>query len=79
MSLTREQKKELEQLGQYFKKIEKLAAQIDIDLDVYMSEYKEEGYAFYATEKVTVGEKANNRKKVFEKAGKETTPKIKSS
>jgi len=79
MSLTREQKKDLDQLSHYFKRIEKIATEKNIDLDVYMSEYREEGYAFYATEKVSLGEKANSRKKVFEKAGKETNPRIKSS
>lgn len=73
MSLTKEQKQELEKLSTYFEKIEKLAAKNGIDLDVYMSEYKDDGYAVYATENVEIKEKTDTRKKVFEKAGKEKT------
>jgi len=80
MSLTREQKQDLEKLSTYFEKIEKLAAKNGIDLDVFMSEYKDDGYAVYATEKVEIKEKADTRKKVFEKAGKEkSTEKIAAS
>ncbi len=70
MSLSKEQKKELDELGRYLKKIEELTVENNIDLDVFMSEYNDEGYAFYATEKVSVSEKAHNRKKIFEKSGK---------
>ena len=52
MSLTKEQKKDLQQLSHYFEKVEKLAAKNNIDLDVYISEYWDNGYAVYATEKV---------------------------
>ena len=77
MSLTKEQKQELEKLSTYFEKIEKLAAKNGIDLDVYMSEYKDDGYAVYATENIEIKEKADTRKKVFEKSGKEkSTEKI---
>lgn len=80
MSLTKEQKQDLEKLSTYFERIEKLAAKNGIDLDVYMSEYKDDGYAVYATENVVIKEKADSRKKVFEKAGKEkSTEKISSS
>lgn len=71
MSLTKEQKQELEKLSTYFDKIEKIAAKNGIDLDVFMSEYKDDGYAVYATENIEIREKAEKRKKVFEKAGKE--------
>lgn len=71
MSLTKEQQKELSQLGQCFEEIEKLGIENNIDLDVFMTEYREDGVAVYATEKVSMTEKANNRKKLFEKAGKE--------
>ena len=71
MSISKEQQLELEKLSSYFEKIEKLAAKNGIDLDVFISEYKDDGYAVYATEKVAINDKAEKRKKVFEKAGKE--------
>jgi len=71
MNLTKEQKEDLEKLSTYFEKIEKLAAKNGIDLDVFISEYKDDGYAVYATEKIEISEKAGSRKKVFEKAVKE--------
>jgi hypothetical protein len=69
MSLTKEQKQNLDQLSTYFRKLEKLALKKGIDLDVFISEYKDDSYAVYATENIK--EKTDNRKKVFEKAGKE--------
>jgi hypothetical protein len=69
MSLTKEQKQDLEQLSTYFRKLEKLALKKGIDLDVFISEYKDDGYAVYATENIK--EKADSRKKIFEKEGKE--------
>ena len=71
MSLTNEQRQELEKLSMYFEKIEELAVKSGIDLDVFISEYKDDGYADHATEKIEIKEKADSRKKVFEKAGKE--------
>ena len=70
MSLSKEQKKELDELGKQLKKIEKLTVEDNIDLDVFMSEYNESGYAVYATETVRVNEKARKRKMLFEKSGK---------
>ena len=69
MSLTKEQKQDLDQLSTYFRKLEKLALKRGIDLDVFISEYKDDGYAVYATENIKV--KADSRKKIFEKEGKE--------
>ncbi len=74
MSLTREQKLDLEKLGSYFEKIEEIALKNGIDLDVFMSEYKDDGYAVYATENIEIKETAEKRKKIFEKAGKEKLP-----
>jgi hypothetical protein len=71
MSLTKEQLQDLEQLSTYFEKIEQLAAKNGIDLDVFMSEYKDDSYAVYATEKVEMPAKTTSRKKIFEKAGKD--------
>ncbi len=69
MSLTKEQKQDLDQLSTYFRKLEKLALKKGIDLDVFISEYKDDSYAVYATENIK--EKADSRKKIFEKEGKE--------
>ena len=69
MSLTKEQKQDLDQLSTYFRKLEKLAMKSGIDLDVFISEYKDDGYAVYATENIK--EKAASRKNIFEKEGKE--------
>jgi hypothetical protein len=91
MTLTKEQKKDLAQLSTYFDKVEKLAAKNKLDLDVYISEYWDNGYAVYATEKVDLKDAilkqdverieqqstARKRRKVFEKHGKEKTEKEK--
>ena len=68
MSLTTQQKEELSKLSQYFEKLEKLAAKNNIDLDVFISEYKDDGYSFYRTEKIEMQQKAEKRKKIFEKS-----------
>jgi hypothetical protein len=69
MSLTTTQKEELSKLSLYFEKLEKLAAKNNIDLDVFISEYKDDGYSIYKTEKIEMQEKAEKRKKIFEKSG----------
>ena len=71
MSLSKEQKKDLSQLGEYFRQIEKIAIENNIDLDVFISQYTDDGFAVYATEKVTIGESTEKRKNVFQKAQKE--------
>ena len=68
MSLTAQQKEELSKLSLYFEKLEKLAAKNNIDLDVFISEYKDDGYAIYQTEKIEMQKKAEKRKRVFEKS-----------
>ncbi len=70
MSLSELQKEELSKLSVYFEKLEKLATKNNIDLDVFISEYKDDGYSFYRTEKIQMEEKAGKRRKVFEKSGK---------
>ncbi len=72
MSLSKEQKKELKELSRHLRKIEELTVDNNIDLDVFMSEYKESGFAVYATETVSVNDKAQKRKKIFEKSVKST-------
>jgi hypothetical protein len=71
MSLSKDQRKDLGRLSEYFKKIEKIAVENNIDLDVFMSEYKDDGFAFYATEKIGINPDAGQRKKIFEKEGKD--------
>jgi hypothetical protein len=71
MSLTEQQKEELSKLSLYFEKLEKLATKNNIDLDVFISEYKDDGYSFYQTEKIELQKKTDKRKKVFEKSGAE--------
>jgi len=68
MSLTAQQKEELSKLSLYFEKLEKLAAKNNIDLDVFISEYKDDGYSIYQTEKIEMQQKAEKRRKVFEKS-----------
>lgn len=75
MSLSKEQKKDLSQLGEYFRQIEKIGVENNIDLDVFMSDYKDDGFAVYATEKVSLTENAEKRKNVFQKAQKEKSTK----
>ena len=68
MSLTAQQQEELSKLSLYFEKLEKLAAKNNIDLDVFISEYKDDGYSIYQTEKIEMQQKAEKRKKIFEKS-----------
>ncbi len=75
MSLTDQQREELGKLSSYFEKLEKLATKNNIDLDVFISEYKDDGYSFYQTEKIELKKKTDKRKNVFEKSGKEKTEK----
>ena len=71
MSLSNEQKKDLSKLGEYFRQIEKIAIENNIDLDVFMSQYTDNGFAVYATEKVSLNESSEKRKNVFQKSQKE--------
>jgi hypothetical protein len=75
MSLSQEQKKDLEKLGDQFRKLEKIAIENNIDLDVFMSEYNENGFSVYATESVSIKENAEKRKNVFQRSTKEKTTK----
>ena len=71
MSLTREQKRDLNQLGEYFKKIEKLSVENSIDLDVFVTDYNRDGFSIYTTEKISLNSNAQKRKNVFEKDANE--------
>ena len=69
MTLTSEQKKDLKVLGKQLREIEKMAQEQSIDLDVFITEYGDDGVNLYATEKIS--QKAARRKTVFEKHGSE--------
>ena len=71
MTLTKEQKRNLEQLTEYLKKIEKQGIENNLDLDVYMTDYSDDDIAVYATERVNLVADAARRKNIFEKSGKE--------
>lgn len=71
MSLSGEQKKDLNQIGEYFRQLELITVENSIDLDVFMSEYNADGFSVYATEKVSLESESDKRKEVFQKASKE--------
>lgn len=77
MELTLEEKKELSQLSGYFKKLEISANHLGIDLDDYISEYRDNGYA-QLTVKET-GAKTSQRKDAFKKASEKGADKVKAS
>ena len=68
MSLTREQQRELNQIREYFKKIETITVDDSIDLDVFVTEYNENGFSIYATEKIRFKTNSDKRKNIFEKS-----------
>lgn len=71
MSLSQEQKQDLNELSKHLRRIEEFAIQNNIDLDVFMTQYSKKGIAVYGTEKVSLEKgKAEKRKKVFEKSEK---------
>lgn len=75
MSLTKEQQKELRRLSKELAEIERLSVENNIDLDVFISEYSEEGYSVYATERVNLDKQGDDRKDVFKRTtGKEKAP-----
>ena len=71
MSLTREQKKDLSQISEYLKKIEKLTKENSIDLDVFMTEYNRNGFSIYSTERIGTKLDSSRRKNIFEGESKE--------
>lgn len=66
MALSKQQKGELDRLSMKLKKLENQLNISNIDLDVFMSEYTENGYEIYATEKITID--LQKRKQVFEQS-----------
>ena len=71
MTLTKEQKRNLQQMSEYLKKIEKLSKENNLDLDVFMTNYTGDDINIYATEKIDLSSTAEKRKKIFEKSEKE--------
>jgi hypothetical protein len=66
MKLTTEEKKELAQLSGYFKKLEITTNHLGIEMDEYIGEYRDNGYAQLASEESAP--KITQRKDVFKKA-----------
>jgi hypothetical protein len=77
MSLTSEQKKDLRAIGKQLRLLERTALENSIDLDVFMTEYGENGIGLYATEIISQKANAGERKSVFEKHGKEKKTSLK--
>lgn len=73
MSLSKKQKSELKDFSSYLNEIRGNAVEDFIDLDVFMSNYNEDGYAVYSTESIDVKSRAEKRKKIFEKSSKRTS------
>ena len=71
MSLTHEQRYLLEELREYLRRVEKMAARYQIDLDAFATEYSETAHAFTANEKGPVKERASRRRAIFEKDGQQ--------
>jgi hypothetical protein len=71
MTLTKEQKRNLQQMSEYLKKIEKLTKENNLDLDVFMTNYTDGDISIYATEKIDLSSKAEKRKREFQKSEKE--------
>ena len=79
MSLTKEQQKELRRLSKELAEIERLSVENNIDLDVFISEYSEEGYSVYATEKVNLEKQGSSRKEVFKRTAAKEKPSVRPS
>ncbi len=65
MSLTLDQKKELEKLSRELEKFEQMAIENNLDLDVFISSYNEQGFEEYTTERVSLDEAAKKRKQIM--------------
>jgi len=77
--LTQQQKDDLRKIGKYFEKLEKKTETNNLELDVFMSEYNDGGFAFYTTEQINLKSKSLSRREEFLKAGKGKTDKVSSS
>lgn len=71
MSLTHEQHYLLEELKEYFVRVEKIAAKNRIELDAMISDYSDSGFSDIVAEKVSIQEKAKLRRSLFEDTSKE--------
>jgi hypothetical protein len=80
MSLSTEQKQQLNDISRQLRSIEEFAIQNNIDLDVFMTQYSKKGIAVYGTEKVSMkNDKAEKRKRVFEKSSEPSTESVRSA
>lgn len=77
MELTIEEKKELSQLSGYFKKLEITSNHLGIDLDDYISEYRDNGYAQLTPD--VAHSKTSQRKDAFKKASAKGIEKVKTA
>ncbi|MFM8431821.1 MAG: hypothetical protein ACKOQ6_13350 [Bacteroidota bacterium] len=73
MALSEEQQKELRKLAVELEKLESYAIENNLDLDVFVSHYTENGYSDHSTEQVSLEEKSVARKKAYARAGKQKT------
>ena len=77
--LTMSQKKELKKLSEYFQNIEEnyqaSASSGEMELDVFMSQYDDEGYSPYTTEQIDLTNTTRRRKEEFLKTGKDKAAK----
>ena len=71
MSLSKEQQQELKKLAVEFEKFEQYAIENNIDLDVFLSQYDENGYSDHGSENVSLEEKSASRKSVYAKTGRQ--------
>jgi hypothetical protein len=71
MTLTKEQKRQLSNLTDYLRKMEKQKAEDNIDLDVFMTDYSNGDISIYATERIELDRKSKKRKQEFEQSAKE--------
>lgn len=66
--LTKQQEEEISKMSEYFKNVEKVTEPNNIYLDVFLTEYSDDGISLYSTERVMLNEKGKSRKEAFEKA-----------
>ena len=65
MSITIHQKRGIAKINDCFNRLEKMAADYNIDLDVLMNVHKDEGVENLVEGKLNFKERAENRKRIF--------------
>ena len=66
MSITIHQKRGITKIGEYFKKLELIASDNNIDLDLLMNVYKD-GLENFIDDKINTQARTKNRRHIFEK------------